>query len=321
MEKVDILLATYNGEKYLEAQLDSILKQSYKDIRLLISDDCSTDGTREILNRYKEKDNRIVLFFQDKNLGVVKNFEFLLGKVENKYYMLSDQDDIWKDDKIEKSVKKLEETGADLAYSDLEVVDENLNVIYKSYWDLKGFTKRVKKYNTFESLYLNNYITGCTIISKKEFIKDIIPIPSNSEYILHDYWTVLVVSQKGKITYIDEPLIKYRQHKNNNIGSKKRSDELKTIDEIRKLFIEVKKEHFSVYIENDRIFENEKIKKLNKDALKYFEMLEKKNNINFRKWGLFFKLYKYENFGYNVKNFLILNIPCVARLLMFLLGR
>ena len=196
MEKVDILLATYNGEKYLEAQLDSILKQSYKDIRLLISDDCSTDGTREILNRYKEKDNRIVLFFQDKNLGVVKNFEFLLGKVENKYYMLSDQDDIWKDDKIEKSVKKLEETGADLAYSDLEVVDENLNVIYKSYWDLKGFTKRVKKYNTFESLYLNNYITGCTIISKKEFIKDIIPIPSNSEYILHDYWTVLVISQK-----------------------------------------------------------------------------------------------------------------------------
>ena len=107
MEKVDILLATYNGAKYLEDQLNSILSQTYSDFRLLISDDSSTDNTKEILEKYKEKDERITVFYQENNLGVIKNFEFLLKKVENEYYMFSDQDDIWKENKIEKSIQKI----------------------------------------------------------------------------------------------------------------------------------------------------------------------------------------------------------------------
>lgn len=315
MERVDILLATYNGENYLVEQLESILSQSYSNFRLLISDDCSTDGTRKILEEYKEKDNRIQLFFQGKNLGVIKNFEYLLKKVESKYYMLSDQDDIWKNNKIERTVEKLENSESDLVYTDLEVVDENLNVTYKSYWKLKGIYSKVKKYNNFESLYLNNFITGCTIISKKEFIDDILPLPNTSKFVLHDYWIALIISQKGKIAYIEEPLIKYRQHKNNKIGSKKQSDTLKSIDEIRELFIRVKKEHFKVFIENEDKFENPKIKKLNKKALKYYEMLSNKKNINFRGWILFFKLYKYEGFSYTMQNFVILNMPIIARVL------
>ena len=80
-EQVDILLATYNGEKYLKELLDSILNQTYKNIRLIISDDCSKDNTREILEEYAKKDSRIVLYAQEHNLGYVKNFEFLLEKV------------------------------------------------------------------------------------------------------------------------------------------------------------------------------------------------------------------------------------------------
>lgn len=315
MEKVDILLATYNGEKYLIEQLDSILAQTHTNFRLIISDDCSTDGTRKILEEYKAKDNRIELFFQAKNLGVIKNFEYLLKKVESKYYMLSDQDDIWKKDKIEKSLDKLINSESDLVYSDLEVVDESLNVTYKSYWKLKGIYSKIKKYNNFNALYLNNFITGCTLISKKEYIKDILPLPATSKFVLHDYWIALVVSQEGKISYIEEPLIKYRQHKNNKIGSKKQSDDLKSIDDIRELFIRVKKEHFTVFIENERIFKDEKIRKLNKKALAYYEMLSKKKNINFRGWLLFYKLYKYEEFGYSIQNFLILNLPVIARIL------
>ena len=314
MEKVDILLATYNGEKYLREQIESILNQSHKDFRLLISDDCSKDLTRTILEEYKNKDSRIEIFFQENNLGVVKNFEFLLGKVEANYYMFSDQDDIWKENKIEKSLSKIEE-GFDLVYSDLEVVDENLNVIYESYWKLKGIYDKIKKYNNFNSLYLNNFVTGCTMISRKELINKFLPLPNSSKYVLHDYWISLILSQDGKISYIEEPLIKYRQHKNNKVGSKKKSDELKSIDEIRKLFIEVKKEHFKVFIENEDKFNSEDIRKLNRKALEYYEMLETKNNINFKGWGLFIRLYKYEKFGYNMQNFAILNFPILARLL------
>ena len=79
MKKVDILLATYNGEKYLKEQLDSILSQTYSEFRLLISDDASTDNTKKILEEYTEKDKRIIVFCQQKNLGVIKNFEFLLN--------------------------------------------------------------------------------------------------------------------------------------------------------------------------------------------------------------------------------------------------
>ena len=95
MDKIDILMATYNGEKYLKEQIESILNQTYSNFRLIVSDDCSTDNTRMILEEYQEKDNRIEIYYQDKNLGYIKNFEFLLNKVENNFYMLSDQDDIW----------------------------------------------------------------------------------------------------------------------------------------------------------------------------------------------------------------------------------
>lgn len=314
MEKVDILLATYNGEKYIREQIESILNQTHKEFRLLISDDGSKDGTHQILEEYKNKDNRIEIFVQKENLGVVKNFEFLLGKVENRYYMFSDQDDIWKENKIEKSLEKIEE-GFDLVYTDLEVVDENLNVTYSSYWKLKGIYNKIKKYNNFEALYLNNFVTGCTIISKKELINSFMPLPNTSKYVLHDYWISLILSQNEKIAYIEEPLIKYRQHKNNKVGSKKKSDELKSIDEIRRLFIQVKKEHFKVFIENEYKFKSEEVKILNKKALEYYEMLETKKNINFKGWGLFVKLYKYEGFSYKLQNFAILNLPILAKIL------
>ncbi len=314
MEKVDILLATYNGEKYIREQIDSILNQTHREFRLLISDDGSKDSTRKILEEYKNKDSRVEVYFQENNLGVVKNFEFLLKKVEAKYYMFSDQDDIWKDNKIEKSLNKINE-GYDLVYSDLEVVDENLNVTYESYWKLKGIYNKIKKYNNFESLYLNNFVTGCTIISKKELINSFLPLPNTSKYVLHDYWISLIISQNGKIAYIEEPLIKYRQHKNNKVGSKKKSDELESIDEIRKLFIEVKKEHFKVFIENEEKFKSEEVRKLSRKALEYYEMLEKKKNINFKGWGLFIKLYKYEGFSYSLQNFAVLNLPMFTRIL------
>ena len=318
MEKVDILLATYNGARFLKEQLDSILNQTHTEFRLIISDDKSTDKTRAIIEEYAAKDNRIEYHFQKKNLGVIKNFEFLLKKVESDYFMFSDQDDIWKENKIELSLAKLKEDDADLVYSDLEVVDRDLKTTYKSYWKLKGLENKVKKYNNFEALYLNNFITGCTMLSKKKFIDLILPLPTKSKYVLHDYWVSLIVSQHGVLTYVKEPLIKYRQHKDNKIGSRKRSDEITNFDELRYLFIDVKIEHFTVFVENEDKFTSMEMRRLAKEALIYFENLRRVNIINFSKWKLFFELYKYEDFGYKMQNFLILNIPILARPLTYL---
>ena len=319
MEKIDILMATYNGEKYIREQLNSILGQTYSNFNLIISDDSSTDDTINILSEYENKDKRIKVFKQEKNLGVISNFEFLLNQVKNEFFMFSDQDDIWEKDKIEKSINKLKDEDSDLVYTDLKVVDENLNEISTSYWKLKGFEKKVYKHNNFESLYLNNYITGCTILCKSSWIRDILPLPKLSKYVIHDYWLALIVSMKGKISYITDTTINYRQHKENSIGSKRKSDEMKSFDEIRKMFINVKKEHFKAFIDNNEKFD-EKYKKLNEKSLKYFKMLETKKYINFKKWNFFFKLYKYENFIYKIENFIILNIPILGRILFKMKG-
>ena len=141
--KIDILMATYNGEKYLREQIDSILNQTYSDFKLLISDDFSQDSTREILHEYAKKDDRVIVFLQNENLGVTKNFEFLMKKVENEYFMFADQDDFWQKDKIQKSIEKMHDEDCDLVYTNLEVVNQDLKLVNESYWKLKGFEKKI----------------------------------------------------------------------------------------------------------------------------------------------------------------------------------
>lgn len=311
--KIDILMATYNGEKYLREQISSILDQTYSDFRLLISDDFSQDSTREILNEYVQKDSRVIVFVQKKNLGVCKNFEYLMKKVENEYFMFADQDDFWQKDKIEKCIEKIKNEDCDLVYSNLEVVNQDLQLLNKSYWKVKGFEKKVKKYNNFESLYLNNYITGCTMLVKSKWIDKILPLPHNSKYILHDYWTALVISKIGKIAYVDESLVKYRQHKDNEVGSKRKTDSINNFEEMRNLFIDVKLDHFKIFKDNKNIFEDKKINELSDISYTYFEHLKKVKKISFKGTKLFWKLYKYEEFNYAFQNYLILNIPILAK--------
>ncbi len=313
MEQIDILLATYNGEKYIKEQIESILNQTYSNFRLIISDDCSKDNTKKILEEYAQKDDRIKIYFQKENLGYVKNFEFLLTKVENEIYMLSDQDDYWLTTKIEHTYNKLKETNADLVFTDLEVVDEKLKMIYPSFNDYMQLSRKIKKYkDSYRLQYLYNCVTGCTLISKKKFLNLILPLPIDSKYAIHDTWIACTVANKGKVEYLDEKTIKYRQHGNNQVGTDKISHGFKKLDEVRDLFIEVKIGLFKTYVNNDRIF-NENLKKQNKEALEYFEMLQKKKHINFKKWNVFHNLYKTETLSYYVLNFLIMNFPGISR--------
>lgn len=313
MEQIDILMATYNGEKYLKEQIDSILNQTYTDFRLIISDDCSKYSTRKIIEEYSQKDKRIISYFQEKNLGYVKNFEFLLTKVENEIYMLSDQDDFWLPNKIEHTYNKMKETNADLVFTDLEVVDKDLNMMYSSFNDYMKLTRKIKKYkNDYRLQYLYNCVTGCTLMSKKKFLNLILPLPTESKYAIHDTWIACAVANNGKIEYLDEKTIKYRQHGTNQVGTDKISHGFKELDQVRDLFIEVKLGLFKTYVNNDRIF-NDEIKKQNKEALEYFEMIKDKKYFNFKKWSVFHKLYKTETFSYYILNFLIMNLPGISR--------
>ena len=131
---------------------------------------------------------------------------------------------------------------------------------------------------------------------------------------MHDYWMAIVVSLKGKIVYDIVPHINYRQHSDNQVGSKMKSKELNSLDEIRNMFIDVKLKHFTILNENKELF-NEKEQKQNTKALEYYKKLNKTKNINFRNWSLFYKLYKYENFKYYIANFIILNIPMIGRII------
>ena len=311
-ETVDVLMATYNGEKYVAEQIESILNQTYPKIRLIISDDGSTDNTKNILEEYAKKDNRIIIASHTERFGVVKNFEFLLSKVESPLYMFSDQDDYWESDKIKCSVECMKKENAILVFGDLEVVDAGLNTIYKSFGDFMLLNRKIKKYiNSNRLNYLYNCVTGCTVLGKKENIKDIIPMPTNSKYLIHDHWIGLALSLKGKLAYMNETHIKYRQHGNNQIGTNKVSHGFSSIKDVRKLFIDVKLGVFGTYVEHNQIFPKD-MQDLNIKALDYYKMLENKKYINFKGWSIFHKLYKTETFKYYIMNFVIMNLPLLG---------
>jgi len=201
---VSIAMSTYNGEAFLKEQLDSILNQTYKNLEIIISDDSSTDNTVEIIKEYQNKDSRIILSQNEKNIGFVKNFEKAISLCSGEYIALCDQDDIWKINKIEFFLSQIKENV--LIYSNAIIIDENSketgnNFILKS---------NIRKWNSNISFLLYNVISGNTMMFKKELLKYILPFPPNIKY--HDFWIAFVASTYGTINYTDEPMTFYRRH-------------------------------------------------------------------------------------------------------------
>lgn len=313
-EKIDILMATYNGEKYLKEQIDSILNQTYSNFDLYISDDFSNDSTTQILKEYSEKDDRIKLILNDQNYGSNENFKKLLKHVKSKYFMFADQDDVWLNDKIEKTFNKLVIDKSDLVFTDLKVVDSELNTIHESFNMLKKYKNKILKcLNKPNLVYLYNVVTGCTIMCKSKFIEQFLQIKSNDKNILHDHILPLIVSQNGKVSYLNEITILYRQHGNNQVGTKRYVDRFEKFDDVREHLIDVKIRLFEMYVNNNAIFKDD-INNLNKNALDYFYNISKKKNLNFKNWKIFYILYKNETISYFVLYFIIMNFPCIAKL-------
>ena len=219
--KLFILLSTYNGARYLHALLDSLQKQTYRDFQILARDDGSSDSIVEILESYNIK-----ILDTKENLGAKKSFgallDFALQNSDSEYFMFCDQDDVWEKDKIEKTLAKIQKMEIEygdiplLVHTDLEVVDEKLHMINSSFMN---FQKIDPFKNRFRDLLMQNTITGCTLMFNRKLAQKCLPISDG--VIMHDWWIGLIAGQFGKIGYLNESTIKYRQHIDNTIGAKR----------------------------------------------------------------------------------------------------
>ena len=243
--KVEVLLATFNGEKYISELLDSILNQTYKNIKITIHDDGSSDRTLEILRDYSKRYPEIINLIDDgiSTGSAVRNFEFLLKNSSEEYIMFADQDDVWLPTKVELTLKKMLELedkyGKDtplLVYTDVKVVDENLNILSESLWD---YAKVDGRNRTFSKCLEIGSGQGFTIMINKKSKELSLPFPQNA--IMHDRWISLVVSALGKIEYIDIVTGLYRQHRKNVAGVQKFG-----INRIKEKILKFRKE-FSIF--------------------------------------------------------------------------
>lgn len=217
-EMVDILLTTYNSNiEYLKLQIDSILNQTYKNIHLIISDDASTNKEVKIcLEEYRKKDNRIELYLNEKNVGYLKNFEFLLTKSNAEYIAFADHDDIWYENKIEKCINTLKEKNVDLVYSDCKQIDKDGNVIKESYLQYKNLPKISGKENILA--FSRHIAIGCSTFFTKKIKEQMLPF--EEVVMAHDWLNVYLASKQNGIAYIDEPLFDYRLHNSNEFGGR-----------------------------------------------------------------------------------------------------
>lgn len=221
-DKIAILMATYNGEKYICQQIDSILSQTCKDWELYIHDDGSTDNTIAVVESYVEKYPNKIHLIDGKSTGGAKyNFFYMFGQVEAPYYMTCDQDDVWLDKKIELTYDKMLtiENKADvpcLVYTELRVVDSELNTIADT---MSGYQSLDCHKRTINQFILQNSVTGCTMMVNRALRDKMLRITDIDNTIMHDWWAALVAAQFGKTAFIDEPTILYRQHGDNSLGA------------------------------------------------------------------------------------------------------
>lgn len=220
---IDILLAVYNGEEFLAEQIDSILAQTNTDWRLLICDDCSTDGSYDIAVAYaKANPYKVVAYKNPSPSGSPQaNFCSMLKLVRGEYVMFCDHDDVWLPDKVEltyQKMKEMEETYGNvplMVHTELQIVDAALHPAPKTFSRYQGLNN---SYNTLNRLLVQNNITGCTVMMNRKLL-ELVWDASPDQMLMHDWWFALAASAFGHIGFIEKPLILYRQHGTNQLGA------------------------------------------------------------------------------------------------------
>lgn len=225
-DKIDILMASYNGSKFIQQQIESILNQTYQNFTLIIGDDYSTDNTPLIVKELQKKNPEKIVFFEFKeNVGLRENFSRLLDYVEADYIMFSDQDDVWLPHKIEISMAKMKELESTygpeepiLVATDAIVANDDLKEIHPSYMKYALFNNP-DQFTKLNRLLCHGAFMGYSQLFNKSLLNLISPIPPEAD--THDYWTSLAAAAVGKIGFINQPTLFYRQHESQYIGAKR----------------------------------------------------------------------------------------------------
>lgn len=286
-DKIDIILATYNTKiEYLKKQIDSILAQTYQNIELIISDDNSSEKeVRETLKKYEEKDARVKLYMQEKNIGYIKNFEFLLEKAEAEYIMFCDHDDIWYENKVEESIKKIKSENVDLVYCNSTQINEKDEVIKKDYFKYKN-VPLIKGKN---KLAISRCIgIGCSQIITKQ-VRDKM-LPFTEEVMAHDWLAAFIANENKGISYIEQPLFGYRLHNTNVFGGRNLAQNLARWKEENgknyKSYLKYRKEKVidKAYLDGAKMCKQYATSDADKvfldKLINYYENLEKSKYIN-----------------------------------------
>jgi glycosyltransferase involved in cell wall biosynthesis len=222
--KISIVLATYDGEKFLRPLMDSLLAQEYPDFEIVASDDCSKDSTPSILGEYARRaPDRVKVIRGERNLGYVGNFERGIRASSGEFLALCDQDDVWLPGKLGELAALLA-GGSPLAFSDLEIVDEELRPLGYGMWRTLGLHRRdlagLRGDRAFEFLLRRNLVNGCGLLARRDIVLACLPFPC-LEYFVHDQWIALTAAFFGPILPCPLRLVLYRQHSSQQTGGTK----------------------------------------------------------------------------------------------------
>jgi glycosyltransferase involved in cell wall biosynthesis len=201
---VSIAICTYNGERFLRKQLISILTQTYSNIEVVIVDDCSSDNTMEIVRDFKLKDNRLKYFVNDKNLGFNKNFEKAITLCTGDFIAISDQDDIWLSHKIERLMNCIDDKL--MVYANSAIIDDNDELAGTT---IINSSRDDSDYLNYKSILLQNFVSGHSLLFKKEALKFVLPFPKVGFY---DWWMGFIMLYEHGLAYCNEVLTHYRMH-------------------------------------------------------------------------------------------------------------
>ncbi len=206
---ISIVLSSYNGEKYISKQLTSLVNQTYKNIEIIVVDDCSSDTTLAIVKEFALKHEFITLYEGNKNLGYVKNFERGVRLAKGEYIAFCDQDDYWVPNKLELLIKAI--GSYDVAYCDSQLVNNQLESMGKNMSTGHNFITSNNPLN----FIIKNCVSGHAMIFKKDLLNEDFKFP---KLIPHDWWVTFLASCSNGVIFVDEVLVKYRIHDTNQIG-------------------------------------------------------------------------------------------------------